>query len=220
MTEQEHQLLQIIWNYLKLDQPLKKADIMLVFGSLQTQPAVRAAELYHQGFAPLMIMTGGFGIISKDHNDQPEAEIYAEIAHKLGVPKDAILTEPKATNTSENIAFTKELLHTHHLHPKNILLVHKIYDERRTLATFQKQWPNIPATITSPQMSLDEWLAQPLQARDHVSVLVGIVQRIMLYPSYGYMVEQTVPDSVQNAFDELVNHGFTAGLIDRPKSLV
>lgn len=213
MSQDEHDALGVIWNYLKLDQPLKQADVMLVFGSLQTQPAEYAAELYHQGLAPLIIMAGGFGHITKEHNDRPEAEIFAEIAIHDGVPAEAILIEVRSTNTGENIVMARELLDEKGINPKHILLVHKKYDERRTLATFHKLWPDMPATITAPPLTLDEWLATPLKARTHTEVLVGIMHRIIVYPDKGFIVPQMIPTDVLNAFHYLVDKGYTSSLV-------
>ena len=45
-----------------------------------------------------------------------EAEKFAQIAFNMGVPKDMIIIENKATNTGENISKTKELLNKYNLH--------------------------------------------------------------------------------------------------------
>ena len=36
--------------------------------------------------------------------------MYAEVAEQRGVPRGSILIEPRATNTAENIRFSRELL--------------------------------------------------------------------------------------------------------------
>ncbi len=66
-----------------------KADVILVCGSARPEPAVRAAALYREGYAPYVLPTGRFGSAFADlkeeqerlaHNDgrNPE-EVYAEI---------------------------------------------------------------------------------------------------------------------------------------------
>ena len=43
--------------------------------------------------------------------------------------------------------------------------------------------------------------------------MLGDLQRIMTYPKLGYMTPQTIPDSVQTAFDFLIEAGFTNHLL-------
>ena len=54
------ELVEIIWEYCLLHQPLKKADIIFVLGSHDLRVAERAAELYQQELAPLIVFSGGF----------------------------------------------------------------------------------------------------------------------------------------------------------------
>ena len=53
--------LQVIWDYLWLNQKLEKADCIVGFGNFNTDIARRAAELYCQGYAPKVLFTGGLG---------------------------------------------------------------------------------------------------------------------------------------------------------------
>ena len=51
--------LEVIWDYLGMHQEPRKADVIVGFGNFNTDIAVRAAELYHAGFAPKILFTGG-----------------------------------------------------------------------------------------------------------------------------------------------------------------
>ena len=53
--------LQVIWDYLGMHQPPETADVIVGFGNFNTNIARRAAELYLQGLAPLVLFTGGLG---------------------------------------------------------------------------------------------------------------------------------------------------------------
>ena len=55
------QPLQVIWDYLCLNEPLEKADCIVGFGNFNTDIARRAAELYLKGYAPKVLFTGGLG---------------------------------------------------------------------------------------------------------------------------------------------------------------
>lgn len=78
--------------------------------------------------------------LTKDIFDKPEAEVFADVAMKLGVPEEVILIENKSTNTGENVIFSKRLLQEKGLDFNSFILVQKPYMERRTYATFKKRW--------------------------------------------------------------------------------
>lgn len=211
MNNQADVYAKVLWDYMVLKQSLEKADAIIVGGSLDTRPAVRGAELFLQGWAPVLVMSGGHGRITKNRWQKSEAQTYAEIAQELGVPSDKILIEDKSTNSGENIRFTKLLLETNGIEPKKLILVHKPYAERRFYATMQKQWPEVDFIVTSPQVTFEEW--RPGDGHDDfLHFLVGDMQRILIYPKKGYQIEQEVPDDVLIAFNKLIDMGYTEQL--------
>ena len=88
----------------------------------------------------------------------PEAEVFADIAERLGVPRDRMIVENRSTNTGENVPFTRQLLAERGLDLRRFILVQKPYMERRTFATFKKVWPEPAIVVTSPQVTMDEYL--------------------------------------------------------------
>ncbi|MEP7259270.1 MAG: YdcF family protein, partial [Flavitalea sp.] len=138
ITPEVLMLSEIIWDYHHLNHELAKADCILTLGSHDLRVADRAAELYLQGLAPLMIFSGGLGNFTKGVWTEPEADQFAAIARKHGVPADAILTENQSTNTGENILFTERLLKKKGIHIDHFIVVQKPYMERRSYATFKK----------------------------------------------------------------------------------
>ncbi len=132
---------QVIWNYMLLKQPLKKADLMLVFGSHDIRVAQWAAKLYLEGYAPKILFSGneGAGREVSSFKGVPEAERFAQEAAELGVPKSVILIESKAVNTGENVKLSYKLLIESGINPKKIIVVQKPYMERRTFATLKAQ---------------------------------------------------------------------------------
>jgi uncharacterized SAM-binding protein YcdF (DUF218 family) len=218
MEERLHVLAAKIWEYHKLNQPLVKADAILVLCSHDERVAERSIELYRDGWAPLVIFSGGAGAITKQLWSEPEAERFARIAINGGVPQENILIENKSSNTGDNIRFTKQLLADLSLDPQSFILVQKPYMERRSYATFRKLWPDKKATVTSPQIPFEEYLRtysnNALSTADVVSIMVGDLQRIRLYPAKGFQIEQEIPVDVLAAYDELVAAGFTKCLIN------
>ena len=217
MDIQIEALAETIWNYHLMKHQVAKADAILVLCSHDERVAERGAELFLEGWAPLLIFSGGHGAITKTLWSEPEAERFARIAESMNVPRESILVEPNSTNTGENIKFTKQLLAQRGLDPQRFILVQKPYMERRSYATFRRFWPEKEVVVTSPQVSFREYLANyangNIASADVVSIMVGDLQRIKLYPALGYQIPQEIPDDVWAAFEDLVRAGYDKYLI-------
>lgn len=217
MESHIHSLAEKIWNYHRLNHQLKKADVILVLCSYDQKVAERGACLFLEGWAPLLIFSGGFGAITRGMWTEPEADLFAKIALSMGVPKEKILIENRSTNTGENILFTKRLLAEKNLEPEKFILVQKPYMERRSFATFRKLWAEKEAFATSPQVSFEEYLEKhsnpELSSDDVINIMVGDLQRIKLYPEKGFQIYQEIPDDVWQAYEELVGSGYDKHLI-------
>ena len=219
MNELVKPLVERIWRYHLLGHELSRADAIVALCSHDTVVAERAAQLFLEGWAPLLVFSGGRGAVTRHLFSEPEAEVFARTAAALGVPEDRILTETRSTNTGENVLFTRQLLAERGLDPQTLIAVQKPYMERRTYATFGKVWPEVEVVVTSPRVSLDEYLARyshdSLTADDVISIMVGDLQRIRLYPEKGFQVAQEIPDDVWEAFNTLVRAGYSRHLVER-----
>ncbi|MFJ2929483.1 YdcF family protein [Streptomyces massasporeus] len=171
------------------------------------------AALYRDGMAPLIVFTGATSRTTRDRMPRGEAEHYRERALELGVPADAILVEPNARNTGENIAFSRALLADRGIAISSVLLVCKPYEERRTYATAQKLWPEAEWVCASAPMSFAEYIASIGDKRLVIDMLVGAQQRLMIYPDEGFMIRQVIPTDVETAYSRLVADGFTSRLV-------
>lgn len=204
--------LQVIWDYLCLNQILEKADCIVGFGNFNTDIARRAAELYHQGYAPKVLFTGGLGRNTEGLLPEPEAVRFARVAMECGVPAADILIEDKSANTKENIEFTRCLLEREGIPHGHILGVHQPFMERRIKAAMGVYWPELRFSVTSPQVTIPEYLArakeQGISENASVSVIVGDFQRMDLYAKKGYQLPQHIPEEAWTAFRELVAMGY------------
>ena len=207
---------QVLWDYLCLHTPPKKADCIVGFGCYNEDIPRRAAQLYQDGFAPWVLFTGGLGRNTAQMWTESEAERFGRIALAEGVPKNALLLETESTNTAENIAFTRDLLTQKGIAVSSILGVHKPYMERRIYAAWKNYWPEMPFEVTSYQQNMAEYLetnaARGRSSRATVEMLVGDFQRMDLYVKKGYQIPQEIPDTVWSAFYALVEMGYTAQL--------
>ena len=204
--------LQVIWDYLCLNEPLQKADCIVGFGNFNTDIARRAAELYHAGYAPKILFTGGLGRNTDGLLPEPEAVRFAKVAMECGVPEEDIILEPKSTNTKENILFTREKLKSLGLTEPAVLGVHQPFMERRIKAAMGVYWPELNFRITSPQVTIPQYLeaakGQGITENASVSVIVGDFQRMDLYAKLGYQLPQHIPEETWEAFRKLVEMGF------------
>ena len=217
LPAQIRQLAEVVWSYHQLNHPLAHADAVLVLCSHDTAVAERGAQVFLEGWAPLLIFSGGLGAITKTLWSTPEADRFAAIAVDMGVPRERILLENRSTNTGENVAFTKRMLAERRLDPQSFIVVQKPYMERRSFATFRKVWPDKQVIVTSPRVSFDDYLSrythEALSPDDVISIMVGDLQRVKIYPEKGFQIPQEIPDDVWNAFEGLVAAGYDRHLI-------
>lgn len=206
-----------LWDYHLMKHQLAPADAILVLCSHDERVAERGAQLFLEGWAPLLIFSGGSGAITAKLWNEPEAERFARIAIELNVPPANIIVEPNSTNTGENIRFTKQLLAERELDPRSFIVVQKPYMERRAFATFRQFWPDKRVTVTSPQVSFADYVASyahnSLSADDVVGIMVGDLQRIRFYPERGFQIAQEIPEEVWSAYEQLVHAGYDKFLI-------
>ena len=203
----------VIWDYHQLRHEARPADAIVALGTNDLRVAEFAAELYLRGYGSTLVCTGGIA-----HADdllatnwpRTEAEMFADAAERRGVPRDRILLETRASNTAENIRFTRDLLGGQ---PRSIVLAVKPFMQRRVWATMSVEWPEMPATVASPQMTLDEYFTAELTPEKVVNIMMGDLQRIRVYARKGWSAPQRLPPEVRDAYRNLVGMGFTKHLI-------
>lgn len=206
-----------LWKYLKINDKLEKANCIVGFGCHDILVAKRASELYLKGYASKIIFTGGYGRITKKIWNKTEAEKFKEVAINMGVLESDILIEDKSKNTGENITYTKKILKDNKIDCKKIIFIDKPYKERRAYATLKKQWDDIDIIVTSIQMSFEEYYdyfsSAEITQHKLISLMVGELQRIDLYSKKGFTIPQKIPNNVWQAFETLVNAGYTEHII-------
>jgi uncharacterized SAM-binding protein YcdF (DUF218 family) len=202
-----------VWDYHHVGHALRKADCIIVLGSHDTRVAERGAELYVQGWAPLVVMSGGLGSLTSGMWTRPEAEVFADVAAARGVPRESLLLESRSTNTGENVELSRRLLAERGLLPRSAIAVQKPYMERRTLATFGVRWPELDLVVTSPQLDFEAYTSEGIPREDVIHVMVGDLQRLVVYAKKGFSTPQHVPPEVMAAYEGLVAAGYTERLL-------
>ena len=216
LSQQNWKDLEIIWKYLNIENILpNKADVAIVGGEGNiTDTAIHAAELYKNKIVPLIIFSGFANPYLK--GKKPEAELLAKVAIQNGVPKNAILLDPNATNTAENITNSINILKKHSIRPKNVILIHKPYMTRRFLATAQASWPKPQPNffVTSIQSNVYDFykLNQKIDKQNNkmIELMLGDYERIKIYYKYGWLIQQPLYKKVEEAYQRLIKDGLIA----------
>jgi len=207
----------IIWDYHVLNTKVSKSDCILALGNSDTRTAEKASELFLAGMGSHLITTGGFGRLTKKVFNKPEAQVFADIAMKLGVPREKILIEDNSTNTFDNLRFSREHLEELNIPAQSFIVVTKPYMVRRATAMFTKIWPDKTVVVTSPDLDFDNYPNEEISRELIINMIVGDLQRIMVYGERGDIVKQSIPETVRVAYDYLVKHGYDKQLIEANK---
>ncbi|MEU6702464.1 YdcF family protein [Streptomyces wuyuanensis] len=216
ISEQSWADAQLLWDYHQMHHEPRPCSVAIGLGSHDLGVADTTVDLYKRGMAPLILFTGATSPTTQDRMPRGEAVHYRERALELGVPASAILVEPTARNTGENIRFSRALLAKWGIDVASVLLVSKPYEERRAYATARKLWPEVEIVSASAPMTLAEYVDSIQNARLVLDMLVGAQQRLLIYPEQGFMIRQAIPETVTAAYDRLRSDGFTSRLIPIP----
>ncbi|MGW0516784.1 YdcF family protein [Crossiella sp. NPDC003009] len=192
---------------------IRATDIGIGLGSHDLGVATFTAELYQRGMFPLIVFTGANAPTTIERFPRGEAVHYREHALELGVPDEAILVEPEATNTGANIELTRNLLADKGINVQSITLISRPYQQRRAFATCRKLWPEVEVRCASRPLPMDDYVASIGDADRVINMLVGDTQRVAEYAKRGFAIHQDVPAEVETAYQRLVDAGYTSRLI-------
>jgi uncharacterized SAM-binding protein YcdF (DUF218 family) len=204
---------QIVWDYLKLGQPLQKADCVIAMGSHDLRVAEYAAQLVLDGWAPLLVCSGGLGRLTENIWHETEARKFARVAEKTGIPINQILIEDKSSNTAENLKFSQALLIKNKIRISSAIWVHKPYMERRVWATVGVVWPELQSIVSSAPFALMDYPTRDIPMADVIQIMVGDFHRILVYAKMGYQIAQEIPENVMSAFNYLVGRKYGKHLV-------
>jgi uncharacterized SAM-binding protein YcdF (DUF218 family) len=209
-----HRLGFILWEYLRLGAALERREAIVAFGGRDLRVADRAAQLWLDGWAPRLVLSGGLGYYTRKIWHEPEAHKFRRVAIERGVDPDAILIEDRSRNSGENVIRTRELLEQHGITLRSAICVQKPYLERRLLLTLKKQWPTCDFLLTSPPILYEHYPHPDVIDFDElINELVGQVDRVERYPSRGFTEKDEVPEEVQVAKSHLMELGYVEHLV-------
>ncbi|KIE02413.1 DUF218 domain-containing protein, partial [Metarhizium majus ARSEF 297] len=222
---------ELIYNYHQMRMPINPADAIFCLCSLDTRVARRAAQLYLDGLAPMLIFSGASGELTAGRFAKTEAETFADVARAMGVPDDRMLVEPRATKDRGRDVRRRRSRHgrarrqggrgaegDQHggecaLHTRPAAgdgPPPRVAHPGAEAVHGAEDWPGETSfAVTSPQFTTFEEYPDEDNPRDLViSIMVGDLVRIRDYPALGFQVEQVIPDGVWAAMERLVRAGY------------
>lgn len=137
------QTLEQIGDFIFVEDPLEKADAIFIPGGSHPELGEVAARLYHEGYAPLVVPSGGVSVKtgsfpgSKSKQDLypgpyvDELSFLTDVLIKNGVPASAILGENQSGTTIENAHFSRRLLDNAGIIIQKGIIVCKSFHARR-----------------------------------------------------------------------------------------
>jgi hypothetical protein len=186
-----------LWNYLVVSDPPATADVIFVFGSQDLRVADWAAELFLDNHAPTILVTGSYGRMTRGVFEKPEALIFRDRLVRSGIPNNAVICEPRATNTLENVRYGLMVLRHRGVNIRSALLVAKGFVTRRCVATFAAEQPEIVVRACPPTTRLEDSIDRT--PKEFIARLVAELDRLEYYGSKGDIVRGPIPRNVQAA---------------------
>lgn len=190
MTQGARAFIQAVNDFLFLEDAPEQADILFVPGSRWPGNALRAAELYRQGYAPLVLPSGRFAKAANRFlgPEEPYRAAYPgpfetewaylrQVLLEGGVPDSAILREDQATFTWDNARRSRQVTDAAGLDIRRAILCCKGCHARRALLYYQAAFPGtrfLVCPARCPGLSPEDWFLTPL-GRETV---LGEVQRL------------------------------------------
>jgi uncharacterized SAM-binding protein YcdF (DUF218 family) len=202
-----------IWDYHQMHHQLRPCSAAIGLGSHDLGVAAFAADLYRADLFKVLVFSGANSPTTATRFPRGEAVHFAEHAMQLGVPQTAIIIEPRAANTGQNIDYSRHALAGAGVPVTSVMLLSKPYMQRRAYATIRKAWPEVEPVCASEDIAFDEYLKSIGDDKLVIDMLVGDLQRVIEYPARGFAIAQEIPAEVTDAHQRLIAAGYDSRLM-------
>lgn len=151
-------------NFVFLEDRPEPADIIFIPGSDEGALALRAAALWREGYAPVLLPSGKYGKLAgkflKDEAFSTEWEYLHFILRREGVPEEAILREEEATFTYENALRSREVTDKAGIAVRKAILCCQAYHARRAKLYYQVCFPEaqiLVCPVVTKDVNKENW---------------------------------------------------------------
>lgn len=130
----------------------RTADAIVAISGGDTDARTEAAiDLYHHGWAPVVIFSGA----AADKSGPSNAEAMRAHAISAGVPEEAIMIEMYSETTRENAENTQQLIQMQGI--DDVILVTSAYHQRRAILEFRQRAVSDVSLRSHPSRSDSQW---------------------------------------------------------------
>ncbi len=151
---EENLFLKMYTDFIFAEDRPEPADIIFIPGSGWPELALRAAALWKEGFAPQILPSGRYSILTGSFPGpasmaekypgpyETEWEFLRDVLLREGVPPEAILKEDTASYTYENAIRSRQVTDAAGLEIRRAILCCQAYHGRRALLYYQLLYPH------------------------------------------------------------------------------
>ncbi len=174
---------QSITDFIFVENEPAKAELIFLPGGPEDGPALRAAALFGEGYAPRIAISGRCSILNGEvagparaAGFDTECAYLADLLARSGVPAEALLLEERAQYTYQNAMFTRELLEEKGMIPARAILCCQAFHARRALLYYREQFPETEILVcpaVTKGISRESWTASP----EGIDTVLGEVER-------------------------------------------
>ena len=135
--------------FLAVEDPLQRADVIVVLGGARAERWLEAVDLYREGWAPQILLSPGRldaadpELLRRGVKFPTSTELTRTAMLELGVPANAIaVMEGSIDNTAQEAAETRRLARSGGWH--RIIVVTSKYHARRSRFAFRREFSDTP----------------------------------------------------------------------------
>jgi len=171
----DNRIITDITNYIFISDKPQKVNIIFLPGGSFPEIPERAAKLYHDGYAPLLLPSGGVSVKSGKFNGvksktdiynkeyKTDCEFYTDVLLKNSIPRDSIICEDKSGHTRDNAFLSRKTIDENGFTIKKAMICCKSFHARRCLMLYQLAFPEAEISVAPVDcygITRDNWYTQ------------------------------------------------------------
>ena len=165
-----------ITDFIFLSDAPQRADILFIPGNGHAEPSEYAAELFHQGYAPLILPSGRFSVTTGEFDGQKSGAKHYDgrfetewafmraVLLANSVPDSAILREDEATFTYQNAIYSRRRTDAEKLAIRRAILCCMPVHARRAKMYYQTLFPEARLLLCpapGADITRENWMLEP-----------------------------------------------------------